>query len=77
MKKKLSLKDLKVSSFTTSLETEISETVKGGIPAPIHSWKWCKTPLCTQYYACESQVYVCETVIIQECGSGVTEPPVC
>lgn len=77
MKKKLKLNDLKVSSFTTDLKKSNADTVKGGVPAPIHSWKWCNTQWCSQYNACESQFFICETRDIRTCGGGDTEPPVC
>ena len=73
MKKKLSLGKLKVSSFITKVEDQNSETVKGGIPAPQHSWKWCdphsKQYFCQVTHACPATMETCPSGNGQLCNT--------
>ena len=76
MKMKFKLHHLKVSSFTTDLEKNNADTVKGGAPTTIQSRKQCNTGLCSKGNACDSQFFFCETRNFLTCG-GDSAPPVC
>lgn len=38
MKKKIKLNDLKVNSFVVTLEDDVLQTAKGGVPGKTHPW---------------------------------------